>query len=297
MKKSMYGTVARCALSAALAVGVLAGCSRPQPAGDGAAQQAAGLAISIKGSDTMVHLVSDWAEAYMSAHPEHQVSVTGGGSGTGVAALLNGTTDICMSSRDLSEDERAKAAAAGIAFTETSVALDGLSVVVHPENPVNELTLEDIEKIFTGEYTNWQQVGGPDMPIQAVSRESSSGTFVFFQEHVLKKKNYAPSTMLLPATSAIVQSVAADTGNIGYVGLGYAESAKDRIKEIAVKADAAAPAVLPSVASVKSGEYSIARPLYLFVTGNAPDIAKSFVEFCLSPEGQAIAAETGYVPV
>lgn len=281
--------------STAIVVLPIAGCSKPQNATDSATSNSA--TISIKGSDTMVHLVGEWAEAYMAKHPDRQISVTGGGSGTGVAALLNGTTDICMSSRDLSEEERANAAAAGITFTETVVAQDGLSVVVHPSNPVTELTIEQIEKLFTGEFTNWQQVGGPDLAVQAASRESSSGTYVFFQEHVLQKKNFGPSTMMLPATSAIVQSVAADSGNVGYVGLGYAESAKDRVKEIAVKKDADAPAILPSVESVTSGEYSIARPLFLYVTGTAPALAKEFVDFCLSEEGQAIATETGYVPV
>lgn len=273
----------------------IAGCSKPQNATGSATPNTA--TVSIKGSDTMVHLVGEWAEAYMAKHPDRQISVTGGGSGTGVAALLNGTTDICMSSRDLSEEERTNAAAAGITFTETVVAQDGLSVVVHPSNPVTELTIEQIEKLFTGEFTNWQQVGGPDLAVQAASRESSSGTYVFFQEHVLQKKNFGPSTMMLPATSAIVQSVAADSGNVGYVGLGYAESAKDRVKEIAVKKDADSPAVLPSVDSVTSGEYSIARPLFLYVTGTAPALAKEFVDFCLGEEGQAIATETGYVPV
>lgn len=286
-------------LGAATALGA---CSKPNaqapaPAAGGEAAPAAGGSITIKGSDTMVHLVSAWAEAYMDANPSSNISVTGGGSGTGIAALLNGTTDICMSSRDISAEETQKAKDASISFEENSPALDGIAVVVNPGNPITELTMEQIGKIYTGEFTNWQEVGGPDQKIQAVSRESSSGTYVFFQEHVLKKKDYGPATMLLPATAAIVQSVAADAWSIGYVGLGYEESAKEKVKAVAVKADAAAPAILPSVATVTDGSYSIARKLHLYTAATAPAAAKEFVAFCNGEAGQKIVVETGYVPV
>ncbi len=279
----------------------LAACSKPNaPAAGGEAPAGGGAekaSLTIKGSDTMVHLVSAWAEAYMDANPTVEISVTGGGSGTGIAALLNNTTDICMSSRDLSEEEAKKAEAAGVTVTEHSPALDGIAIVVNPGNPVNELTMEQLGKIFTGEFNNWSQVGGPDQKIHAASRESSSGTYVFFQEHVLKKKDFGADVMLLPATAAIVQSVASDVWNIGYVGLGYEESAKDKIKPVGVKQAADAPAVLPSIATVKDGSYPIARKLHLYVADSAPAAAKDFVAFCNGEAGQKIVAESGYVPV
>jgi phosphate transport system substrate-binding protein len=260
------------------------GAERPQP-------------ITIKGSDTMVQLVSSWAEAYMKKNPGSDVSVTGGGSGTGIAALINGTTDICSASREMKEKEIAQATEKGITPVENTVASDGIAVIVNPANPIAELTLEQIAKIYTGAYTNWKQLGGPDQPIIVLSRESSSGTYVFFQEHVLKMKDYAAHTRLMPATSAIVQSVGADTWAIGYVGLGYAVESKGKVKMLAVKADDTSPAVTPSEQTVLSGQYSIARGLYLYTNGTPEGQIKNFVDFCLSSEGQKIAVETGYVPV
>lgn len=300
LKNLLRVTAGAVCVATALTLGA---CSKPNtPAAGGEAPKAgeapaAGGSITIKGSDTMVHLVSAWAEAYMDANPGAEISVTGGGSGTGVAALLNKTTDICMSSRDLSEEEAKKAEVAGITVEEHSPALDGIAIVVNPGNPVSELTMEQLGKIFTGEFNNWSQVGGPDQQIHAASRESSSGTYVFFQEHVLKKKDFGADVMLLPATAAIVQSVAADAWNIGYVGLGYEESAKDKIKPVGVKQAADAPAVLPSIATVKDGSYPIARKLHLYVAGTAPAAAKDFIAFCTSEAGQKIVAESGYVPV
>lgn len=253
--------------------------------------------VIIKGSDTMVQLVSSWAEAYMKKHPGSDISVTGGGSGTGIAALLNGTTDICSASRDMKEKEIAQFAAKGITPVENTVASDGIAVIVNPANPINELTQEQIAKIYTGAYTNWKELGGPDQPIMVLSRESSSGTYVFFQEHVLKMKDYASHARLMPATSAIVQAVGADTWAIGYVGLGYAVEAGGKVKMLAVKADDNSPAITPSEQTVLSGQYSIARGLYLYTNGTPEGMIKNFVDFCLSPEGQKIAVETGYVPV
>jgi len=251
----------------------------------------------IKGSDTMVHLVSNWAEAFMKHNPDAEVAVTGGGSGTGIAALINGTADICAASRQMKEKEKQQAREKGIEPREIIVARDGIAVVVNPKNPVKELEMKQIAQVFTGEFTRWNQVGGRDEEIVVFSRESSSGTFVFFQEHVLKKKDYTPKARLMAATSAIIESVSADEGSIGYVGLGYALAAGDKVKIIAVKANADSPAVLPSDATVTSGEYPIARPLHLYVDANARADVKSFVDFCLGKEGQAIVREVGYVAV
>ena len=253
--------------------------------------------ITIKGSDTMVHLVSSWAEAYMKVNQKSDVSVTGGGSGTGIAALLNGTTDICMASREIKQKELDQAKEQNINPEEFVVARDGIAVVVNPENPVGELTIEQIGKIYTGAYTNWKQVGGPDQPIIVLSRESSSGTYVFFQEHVLKKSDYTKEAMLMPSTSAIIQSVTQDMWAIGYVGLGYALEAKGKVKMITVKKTENSAAVTPSVETVQSGDYPISRPLYLYTNGNPSGGVKTMIDFCLSKEGQQIVLDNGYVPV
>ena len=166
--------------------------------------------LQLKGSDTMVHLGSSWAEAFMNIHKDMEVSVTGGGSGTGIAALLNGTTDICMASRKIKDKEMKLAAEQNISPMEFIVARDGIAVVVNPANPLNKATVEQIGKVYTGQYTNWNQLGGPDHEIVVLSRESSSGTYVFFQEHVLQKKDYTPNARLMPATSSIIQTVEAD---------------------------------------------------------------------------------------
>lgn len=253
--------------------------------------------ISVKGSDTMVHLTSSWAEQYMAQHPDAQVSVTGGGSGTGIAGLLNGTTDICASSRDLQDKERALAVQKKIDLVEHAVARDGLAIIVNPANPVTELSMDQLRKIFTGQYANWQDVGGPDLPVIVLSRESSSGTFVFFQEFVLKKADYTPRARLLAGTSALVQSVAADKGAITYVGLAFALEAKESVKMVPVKSADDTPAVLPSDETIRAGLYPVARPLYLYTDGSSSPAVQAFVDFCLSEAGQKIVVETGYVSV
>ncbi len=253
--------------------------------------------ITVKGSDTMVHLVSTWAEVFMKENTGLEVSVTGGGSGTGIAALLNGTTDICAASRNIKEKETTLASQKGIAAKEIVVARDGIAVIVNPANPIAELTVEQIGKIFTGATQRWDQVGGQAESIEILSRESSSGTYVFFQEKVLNKKDYAQKAKLMPATSAIVQSVASNKNAIGYVGLGYAIAAKDKIKVLAVKADYGSASVIPSEQTVKSGEYEIARPLQLYTNGDVTGVVKKFIDFCLSSQGQEIVTQTGYVTV
>ena len=253
--------------------------------------------ITVKGSDTMVHLVSDWAEAFMKADPNVEVAVTGGGSGTGIAALINGTTEICASSRDMKEKEKQQAKEKGIETKEVVVARDGIAVVVNPKNPVKELDMQQLAQIYTGAYTKWNQAGGGDKEILVFSRESSSGTYAFFQEHVLKNKDYTPKAKLMPATSAIIESVSTDEDAIGYVGLGYALAAKDKVKIIGVKADTNSPAVMPSDETVTSGQYSISRPLYLYLNSKMTADVKAFVDFCLSDAGQAIVKKEGYVTV
>jgi phosphate transport system substrate-binding protein len=259
--------------------------------------QSGGQAVNVKGSDTMVHLVSAWAEKFMAGNPQAEVAVTGGGSGTGIAALLNGTTDICMASRTIEEREQSQFAERKVQPKEYVVALDGIAVVVHPANAVGELTLEQLKKIYIGTYTNWKEVGGADEAIVLLSRESSSGTYVFFQEHVLEKKDYARSARLMPATSAIIQETAGSKGAIGYVGLGYAAEAGERIKTLKIKAKDGGPAVEPSVETVLSGKYPISRPLNFYTRGEPKGAVKAFIDFCLGPRGQEIVKQVGFVPV
>ncbi|MBN1391233.1 MAG: phosphate ABC transporter substrate-binding protein [Sedimentisphaerales bacterium] len=253
--------------------------------------------ITIKGSDTMVHLVSNWAEIFMEHNPNTELAVTGGGSGTGIAALINRTTEICASSREMKDKERQQSRDKGVEVKEVVVARDGIAVVVNPKNPIKELAMQQIEQIYTGAYTKWNQVGGSNKGILVFSRESSSGTYAFFQEHVLKNKDYTPRAKLMPATSAIIESVSTDEDAIGYVGLGYAMAAGSKVKILAVKADANSPAIMPSDETVTSGQYSISRPLYLYVPTDTKPEVKAFVDFCLGDEGQAIVKKEGYVAV
>jgi phosphate transport system substrate-binding protein len=280
------------AFATAVALTAISGCSKKD--GQTGSQN---KYITVKGSDTMVHLVSNWAEAFMQQNPDLEVSVTGGGSGTGVAALLNRTTDICAASRQIKNKELTLAIQKNIHPNEIAVAKDGIAVVVNPANPVSELTLEQLGRIFMGKARRWSYVGGPNEEILVLSRESSSGTYIFFQEMVLKKQDYMQDAKLLPATSTIMQSVSTDRWAIGYVGLGYALAAGDKVKIVAVKADNESPAVIPSDETVKSGEYPIARPLYFYINGEPKGTVKDFVDFCLSAAGQAIVTDTGYVAV
>ncbi|MBU0943706.1 MAG: phosphate ABC transporter substrate-binding protein [Proteobacteria bacterium] len=253
--------------------------------------------LTIKGSDTMVHLVSAWAEDFMKLHQDVELSVTGGGSGTGIAGLINGTTDICASSRRINDKEMELAAGKGDTPMEVSVALDGIAVIVHPQNQVESLSLDQLQKIFTGEITNWQELGGADQPMLVFSRESSSGTYVFFQEHVMNRQDYTPRARLLPGTSALVQGVAADSGAIGYVGLGYVKNSADRIKAVSIQDQDGAPFIAPSNQAVQDGSYPIARHLFLYTNGDAQGTAKDFIDFTLSEQGQKIVQEAGYVPL
>jgi len=263
----------------------LYGCSRPTK------QEA--MSFNVKGSDTMVNLMSAFAEAYMKAHPATQISVTGGGSGTGISALINGTTQICASSRSWKDNEVQLAKSKNINPTELTVGLDGLAVMTHRQNPINELSLEQISKIYTGQYTRWSEVGGPDQPIVVLSRESNSGTYVYFQEHVLNKADFATTVRLMPSSGAIVQALKDDQWAIGYAGVAYGENSG--VKILKVKKTSDAPAVFPSEAAVHDGSYPISRPLFLYTNGQPSGEIKNFLDWCLTPEGQKIVVETGYM--
>jgi phosphate transport system substrate-binding protein len=252
--------------------------------------------IQIKGSDTMVNLGQAWAEDFMVKYPNVSVAVTGGGSGTGIAAMINGTTDISESSRQIKKEEIEAAQKNGVDPTEFKVGLDGLAVVVNPKNPVKELTMDQLRDIFMGTTTNWKDVGGNDGKIVLLSRESNSGTHLYFKEHVLRRGNekgpeeFATSALLMPSSQAIADEIATNVNAIGYYGLGY-------VKAIAVAPMAGAPAVLPSTGAVISGEYPISRPLFMYTKGQPSGVIKSFMDFVLSEEGQKIVQELDFVPL
>ena len=249
--------------------------------------------ITIKGSDTMVILSQQWAEMYMKKHPETTIQVTGGGSGVGIAALINGSTDIANSSRPMKPAElekiKAKYKKNGV---EIACAKDGLSVFLNKRNVVSELTVEQIGAIFSGKITNWKQVGGADAKIQLYGRESSSGTFEFFKEHVVKT-DFSPNCQTLPGTAAIVNAVKKDKYSIGYGGAAYAEDVKD----CKVKKDAKSKGILPTAATIKNKTYPISRYLYMYMKSKPTGKTKAFIDWILSPEGQKMIATVGYFPV
>lgn len=247
----------------------------------------------IKGSDTVLPIAQQTAERFMTLHPEARVTVTGGGSGVGLSALLDRTTDIAMASRAIKFSEKMKAKAAGEELVETIIAYDALAVVVHPSNPVQQLTREQLEGIFRGKITNWREVGGDDRKIVVYSRETSSGTYEFFKESVLRNKNYMPGSLSMPATGAIIQSVSQTRGAIGYVGLAYVSP---RIKTLAVSYDGTHFAK-PTLENALNKTYPIVRPLYYYYNKAEANRVAPLLQFILSDDGQALIRRGGYVPV
>jgi phosphate transport system substrate-binding protein len=256
--------------------------------------------IDNKGSDTMVNLALAWAEAYQKKTPEVEVAVTGGGTGTGLAALLNKTTDIANASRSIKSEEIVKAKAEGVNPVEFIVARDAIAVIVNPGNPVGELTLQQISDIYSGKYTNWTQLGGEDRPIVRLSRETNSGTHVYFLEQVVRlgdknnKTLFSTDTLLLPSSQGIIDEVRQNPNAIGYDGLGYVPS---DLKIIAVAAKQGDPFVLPSVETVNDKSYPIARDLYMYTQGEPTGIIKDYMDWILSPEAQQIVSNLGFVPI
>jgi phosphate transport system substrate-binding protein len=251
--------------------------------------------ITVKGSDTMVILAQKWAETYMSQKPGIKIQVTGGGTGTGFAALQNRTTDLCNASRKIRSAEIDKCIVAfGKRPKEYKVALDGLSVYVSDENPVKELTVAQLELIFTGKIRNWKEVGGKDAPITVYSRENSSGTYEFFKEHVLKGKDFAAKTQTMPGTAAVLQAVAKDKNGIGYGGAAYGAGAK----HLPIKRDDASPAVEPTEENVIKGEYPIWRHLFIYVNPalDKGDVA-AYLNWIRSDAGQKVVKDVGYFPL
>ncbi len=278
---------------------ILTGC-----AGPGQEQPVTPIAVTTiqnKGSDTMVNLALAWAERYQEINPDVRLSVTGGGSGTGIAALLNGTVDLANASRRIKPEEIAEAEKQGITPTEFVVARDAIAVIVHPDNPVDHLTLQQISDIYQGKITNWKEVGGEDRPIVLLSRETNSGTHVYFLEEVVRLGKakatdilFSPETLLMPSSEGITAEVRQNPNAIGYDGLGYVTP---EVKTIAIGLTPEGPFYPPSIETVNRGEYPIARDLYMYTAGEPQGALKAYLEWILSAEAQAIVKELGFVPI
>jgi len=252
----------------------------------------AGKAITLKGSDTMLMLGQRWAEVYMQKNPGTVIQVTGGGSGVGIAALINGATNICQASRSMKDSEKQKLRDRYFSLGyEIPVAKDGVTLYLNEKNQISELTLDQIKDIYTGYTTNWSQLGGPDAKIIVYGRENSSGTYVFFREVALKNADYTSSMQSLPGTAAVVNAVAKDVYGIGYGGAAYAKG----VKEVAIKT--AKGSFKPTTETVKSGQYPLARSLFWYLQGKPSGDTKKLVEWVLSPEGQEIVKKVGYFTI
>jgi phosphate transport system substrate-binding protein len=272
---------------------------RDQRAGNTASTSSGTKSIENKGSDTLVNLALAWAELYMQEHPEMRISVTGGGTGTGIASLMNHTADIANASREMKTEEIRAAQANGITPVEFVVARDAIALVVNPSNPVSALTLQQISDIYTGKITHWRKVGGEDRPIVLLSRESNSGTYVYVLEHVIRmgdpksKLLFSPDTLLMPSSEGISTEVRQNPNAIGYDGLGYVTPDQ---KVLAVARDTNSPYVLPSIPTVNDGSYPISRPLYMYSAGEPVGHVKAYLDWVLGP-GQRLVSKLGFVPL
>ncbi len=284
-----------------LLLSLLSACaSSGEQDGAGASSPSRANYIENKGSDTIVNLALAWAELYQQQHADVSISVTGGGSGTGIASLLNGTVDIASASRAITPGEIANANRVGIEPQEVIIARDAIAVIVNPSNPVQELTMQQISEIFQGNINNWREVGGEDLPIVRVSRETNSGTHVYFLEEVVRLGDsdshviFAADTLLLPSSEGIISEVGDNPHAIGYDGLGYVTS---HVKVVGVAKEVGAEYVMPSVETVNSGMYPISRDLYMYTTQNPSPLTQTYLEWILSPEAQQIVVDLGFVPV
>lgn len=255
--------------------------------------------IENKGSDTLVNLALSWAEVYMRLHPEVRISVTGGGTGTGIAAMINGTVSIANASREMKSEERAAAAANGFDPVEFIVARDAIAVVVNPGNPINRLTLKQISDIYTGKARNWKELGGEDRPIVLLSRESNSGTYVYFLENAIRlgdprsKLLFSPDTLLMPSSEGISTEIRQNPNAIGYDGLGYVTPDQ---KVLAISREDTGPFVIPSAGTVNDGRYPISRPLYMYTAGQPTGQIKAYLDW-IQTRGQELVSKLGFVPL
>jgi phosphate transport system substrate-binding protein len=279
---------------------MVGGCRGQSENTDGSAPLITTAYIENKGSDTMVNLALAWAERYQQLHPEVRLSVTGGGTGTGVAALINGTVDIANASRAIKTEELEEAKLNGEDPIEFIVARDAIAIIVNPGNPVDRLTLQQASDIYSGKINNWIEVGGEDRPIVRLSRETNSGTHVYFLEEVLRmgikdsKVLFSTDTLLLPSSEGITAEVSDNPNAIGYDGLGYVTP---EVKVVAVARDVSGPYVLPSAETVNDGTYPIARDLYMYTAGEPSGAVKDYLDWIITSEAQKIVDELGFVPI
>jgi phosphate transport system substrate-binding protein len=256
--------------------------------------------LQIKGSDTMVNLGQAWAEAYMKQNPGSSIAVTGGGSGTGISAMVNNTCDIAEVSREMKESEITLIESKGFTPKKIIVALDGLAVIVNPANKISELTIDQLADVFIGKIKNWKELGGRDAKIVLLSREVNSGTHVYFKEHVLRhgkadgREEFAPEALLLSSSQAIADEVSQNLDAIGYYGMGYITAKEKALKILKEKNS---PAEAPTMENVISGAYPISRPLLMYSKGEPTGLVKSFIDYVLSPAGQEIVKKLDFVPV
>ncbi len=258
--------------------------------------------IQIKGSDTMVNLVQILAEEYMTKNPGTAIAVLGGGSGTGISAMINGTCDIATSSREWRQREIDQAWEKGVQPRFFIIAVDGLSIIVNAKNPIEKLSMPQVGAIYRGEIKNWKEVGGPNLPIVLYGRQSNSGTYVFMQEHVLGNRNYSPEMREMNGNAQIIEAVLQDEGGIGYVGVGYLFDENGQIRKglkvLQISKDEKSPAFSPlDKKAVDNGDYPVARPLYMATNGKPrPDIV-AFLNFIIGPEGQKIVEREGFFTI
>ncbi len=289
-----------------VAAALLAGCgaaskagSRAPAAGTTAARQASAFTLQNTGSDTLVNLALAWAERYMEINPDVRISVTGGGSGTGIASLINGTIQIANASREMTSEEIATAKKNGITPVRFTVALDAIAVVENPENPVTGLTIGQISDMYTARIGRWSQVGGENRPVVLLSRESNSGTYVYFLEQVVRKGNpkgpelFSPETLLMSSSEGITAEVRQNPNAIGYDGLGYVTA---DMKKVGIARKENAPYVLPSAQSVRDGSYPVSRPLFMYTAGQPDGRVKAYLDWVMH-DGQELVKELGFVPL
>jgi phosphate transport system substrate-binding protein len=250
--------------------------------------------LKIAGSTTVLPIAQIWLEEFMKKHPNVDGSVSGGGTGVGISMLLNGTCDIATASREAKKKEIDSAKDRNMMLVATKIARDGLAVIVNPSNNVKNLTMEQLKKIYLGDITNWKQVGGEDLPIVVIGRDSSSGTYVFFQETVLGGKAYRRDMLSLASNAAVQHAVIQSAGAVGYVGMGYVDPKK--VKVLSISKKKGEPGMLPTEETVMSGKYPLFRYLYCYTLGKPKGIVAEFLKFATSPEGQALVKKAGYLP-
>ena len=251
--------------------------------------------IQQKGSDTLLVLAQNWAEAYINIHENVEIVVSAGGSGTGISALINKQIDIADASRQIKQKELEKASEAGVEPVEWKVALDGISIIVNKENPLDELSYDHLRRIYNGSLVNWSEVGGNEDVIIAYGRQSTSGTYVYFNEEVLNEDDYRVDKQQLAGNAEIVEAVIRDPNGIGYVGVAYAEARKNELKMVNVKKADTDRAYQPTKDDIASGKYPISRYLYVYTDGIPKGAVAEYLKFILSGDGQEIVNDVGYI--